>query len=142
MPSSKEHKEKAERNHDTLQRLIASNGAPEWMAVVAFYTALHLVERLAACENLHHTKHPDRLAYLTRHKQHRVIHPHFQMIYDASLVARYGTVNQFAKAYPGSIVVDVLVNRHLADIAAHVDAHFNPPATPASSLPTAPKKTS
>src|SRR5436309_2871383 len=119
MPSSKEHKEKAERNRHALDELIATNGAPEWIAVVAFYTTLHLVERLAACENLHHSKHPDRLNYLTRHKQHRVIHPHVLAIFDASLVARYGTVNQFAKAYPGTTVVDVLVNKHLAAIEAY-----------------------
>lgn len=139
MPSSKEHKEKAERNRRTLDHLIASGGNPEWIAVVAFYTALHLVERLAARENLHHSKHPDRLDYLTRHKQHRALHPHFQAIFDASLVARYGTVNQFAKAYPATTVVDVLINKHLAAIEAYVAANFTPPAGHAPSTPTAPK---
>ena len=139
MPSSKEHKDKAARNRATLDSLIANYGAPEWMAVVAFYTALHLVERLAAWENIHHSKHPDRLDYLTRHKQHRVIHADFQTIFDASLVARYGTLNQFTKAYPGNAIVDVLVNKHLTAIETYVDRHFNPPAPHATPPPSASK---
>jgi hypothetical protein len=135
MPSSREHKEKADLNRATLSRLIANNEAPEWMAVVAFYTAMHLVERLAACENIHHSKHPDRLAYLTRHKQHRSIHVEFQTIFDASLVARYGTANQFAKAYIGDAIVDTLVNKHLKTIETYVDTHFNPSDTSTTSMP-------
>ena len=42
MPSSKEHKIKAEQNFVFLRTARAV--AKDWASVVAFYTALHLVE--------------------------------------------------------------------------------------------------
>jgi|GEM_PF-1731728 len=126
MPSSKEHRDKADQIRAFLGQLVSTNAEPAWIAVVAFYTAMHLIERLAACENIHNSKHPDRLNYLIKHKKHRAIHADFQTLFDASLVARYGTVNQFQKAFP-SAAVATLVNHHLAGIEAYVNAHFAPP---------------
>src|SRR5262245_17056165 len=110
MPSSAEHKEKAQQHLDFLH-----SGAltPEWEAIVAFYAALHLVERLCACENLHIANHHERLSWLAKHAKHRAIHPDFLALYDASLVARYGTCSQFKKAYPGEIVRKQLIGHNL-----------------------------
>ncbi len=47
MPKSAEHREKAERNQKFLDALKDNDDVREWKAVVAFYTALHLVERLS-----------------------------------------------------------------------------------------------
>ncbi len=138
MPSSQQHKEKSRENRVFLDFLIANNGPPEWIAVVAFYSALHAIERLSACDNRHYQKHQDRLAYLTGHKKHRAIHRDFAILFDASLVARYGTPNAFKQAFPGNTVVDVLVNSCLVAIEAYVDAHFNPPLAMATgTLPSA-----
>lgn len=125
MPSSAQHREKAERNSLCLQALLGGS-SPEWMAVVAFYTALHFVERLAACDNVHNAKHPDRLDYLKRTKKHRCIYTAFLALFDASLVARYGTVNQFNAAYPGDTVEKILVKNHLSAIEKHVASQFPP----------------
>lgn len=122
MPSSREHKEKADSNRAILAFLT---GSPEWTAVAAFYLAMHLVERLAACDNLHHSKHPDRFNYLLRHRKHRKIYAAFSALFDASHVARYGTVNQFAKAYRDDTVERILVKEKLASIESHVKAHFS-----------------
>jgi hypothetical protein len=59
MPSSAEHKEKAQQHLDFLHD---GSPTPVWAAVVAFYAALHLVERLCACENLHTDNHHERLS--------------------------------------------------------------------------------
>ncbi len=126
MPSSAEHKDKADRNRSFLATLKGT-GTPEWVAVAAFYTALHLVERLAACDSIHNDKHQDRLHYLKKHRKHRTIHAHFSALFDASLIARYGTVNQFNKAFPGDTVEQVLVNQCLAAIETHVTTDFQPP---------------
>jgi hypothetical protein len=69
---------------------------------------------------------------LNKHKKHRAIHADFVALYDASRVARYGTCNQFNKAYPGDIVKKQLIARNLAAIIRHVELHFQPPPKPAS----------
>jgi hypothetical protein len=131
MPNSKEHREKAQRNRDVLDA-VKGTATPDWIAVIAFYTALHLVERLAAKDMVHHDKHQDRLHYLARHQQHRTIHTAFSSLHDAAHIARYGTVNQFDKAYPGDVVEKQLVGKCLKDITFYVDAFFAPvsPALP------------
>jgi hypothetical protein len=121
MPSSAEHKEKAQQILDFLH---SGTVTPEWSAIAAFYAALHLIERLCACENLHIAKHHDRLSWLSRHQTHRGVHADFLALYDASLVARYGTCGQFKKAYPGNTVKKQLIGKNLAAIIRHVDNHF------------------
>jgi hypothetical protein len=125
MPSSAEHKEKAQQILDFLH---SGSLPPEWSAIVAFYAALHLVERLCACDNLHIANHHDRLFWLNKHKKHRAIHADFVALYDASRVARYGTCNQFKLAYPGDTVQKQLIRQNLAAIIRHVELHFQPPA--------------
>jgi hypothetical protein len=123
MPNSAEHKEKAERNLAFL-KTIDYSAAPEWAAIVSFYAALHLVERLCSKANLHHDKHQDRLSFLAKHQEHKRIHPAFAALYDASMIARYGTMNGFRKAFPGNVVVDELIKRRLFEIEQHVLSHF------------------
>jgi hypothetical protein len=80
MPNSAEHQAKYTANRQFLN--TGNNGTPLstldgcWAAIVAFYSALHLVDRLAARINLHPTPpgaHGTRLAFVTRH--HRRGHP-------------------------------------------------------------------
>ena len=129
MPSSQEHRQKADRNR-TFLSTVDPGTAPEWASVVAFYLALHLVERLAAHGNTHNAGHHDRLAYLTAHRHHRRIHRHFLALFDASNTARYATVNQFLQAYPGDTVQRVLIDIHLAAIETYVTNWFSPPPAP------------
>lgn len=123
MPSSSEHSDKAEL-HVGFLRTINATTQPEWAAVVAFYTALHLIERLAACESIHHDRHQTRLFYLLRHKKHRIIHSDMSVLRDASEKARYGTVNQFRRAFPGDRTSRILIGECLARIQEHVEASF------------------
>ena len=124
MPSSSEHKAKAEL-HRAFLTMIDVEAHPEWASVVAFYTALHLVERLAACENKHHDNHNLRLNYLLVHKKHRVIHPEMSALRDASEKARYGTVNQFRRAFPGNKTKTLLIDECLYRMEQHVIASFS-----------------
>ena len=123
MPSSSEHKAKAEL-HRAFLTTIDVEAHPEWASVVAFYTTLHLVERLAACENKHHDNHNLRLNYLLVHKKHRVIHPDMSALRDASEKARYGTVNQFRRSFPGDFASEKLIDGCLARIQRHVEDSF------------------
>jgi hypothetical protein len=134
MPSSAEHRAKYEANRKLLD--TGNNGAPLstidvcWAAIVAFYAALHLVDRLAARINHHPGSHGDRLSFVA--SQHRPIYAAYNSLKTASEIGRYGTLNQFAKAYPGTTVQDILIDKRLVAIESYVDTVFNPPAPPAS----------
>jgi len=128
MPSSSEHRDKADRNRTFLNTINVA-ASPEWAATVAFYLAVHLVVRLAAVEDIHHAGHSARLDYLNRHKHHQRIYDDLTKLHDAANVARYGTVNQFSKAFPGTTVKDELLDKHLKRIESHVAGHFPKPGT-------------
>jgi hypothetical protein len=126
------HREKYEANRRLLD--TGNNGAPLstldgcWAATVAFYAALYLVDRLAARLSYHPSNHPDRLSFVS--SQHRPIFTAYNALKTASEIARYGTVNQFNKAYPGTTVQDVLIDQRLVAIETYVNSIFSPPAGP------------
>ncbi len=134
MPSSQEHRAKYEDNRNHLD--TGNNGRPLstlsacWAATVAFYAALHLVDRLAARANYHPPNHTDRNAFVAG--QHRPIWSAYNALYQASRTARYGTVNQFNVTYPGTTVQDVLIDQRLVQIETYVNNIFDPPAPPAT----------
>src|SRR6516225_8801690 len=115
MPSSAEHRDKHAANRQLLD--TGNNGSPLstldgcWAAVVAFYAALHLVDRLAARVNYHPPGHNDRLRFVSR--DHRPILADYNDLKVAAEIARYGTLNQFGRAYPGTTVQDVLIDQKL-----------------------------
>jgi hypothetical protein len=137
MPSSAEHREKYLANRQFLN--TGNNGTPLstldgcWAAVVAFYAALHLVDRLAARNNDHPSTHGDRLSFVA--SQHRLIYASYNALKTASEIARYGTLNQFNKAFPGTTVQVELVDKRLVQIETYVNNIFNPP--PPAAPPTA-----
>jgi hypothetical protein len=124
MPSYSEHKDKADHNREFLTSLSIDNH-PDWVAVVAFYTALHLIERLSSCESLHHGSHPPRGKYLARHCKHSVIRHHYQALYDAAHVARYGTQNQFKRSFHSSSIKSELIDINLNAVDKYIDNHFH-----------------
>jgi hypothetical protein len=111
--------------------------------VVAFYAAVHLIERLAAAEPrgpIHHRTHTQREEYFHRHRQHRVLLFDYLALQMASEISRYGTVSQFKTRYPASTVQSQLIDTHLAAIESYVTAHFGPPPAPPAQ-PAAPPPT-
>jgi hypothetical protein len=104
-----------------------------WATTVAFYAAVHLVERLAARDGKHHRRHSgdgSRNTYLARHLVHRIIKADFMALYSASLIARYESPTVFAVAYPGDVVQTQLIDGCLTNIEAYVAAVFAPPPAP------------
>jgi hypothetical protein len=134
MPSSAEHRDKHAANRQLLD--TGNNGSPLstldgcWAAVIAFYAALHLVDRLAARLNYHPSNHPDRLSFVAG--QHRPILTAYNALKTASELSRYGTLNQFSRAYPGTTVQDILIDQKLVAIETYVTNLFHPPAPPAA----------
>lgn len=138
MPNSAEHQAKYRANRQFLDN--GNGGTPlstadsGWAATVAFYAALHLIDRLASRISYHPASHADRLRFVAT--RHRPIYTAFNSLKTASESARYGTIRQFAKGYPGTTVQAVPIDQRLAAIETYVNSVFSPPPPP--SPPPAP----
>jgi len=133
MPNSTEHRAKYDLNRTFLNTGLATANPP-WAAVVAFYAAVHLIERLAAAEQrgpIHHRTHTQRRLYLSKHRQHDVLADPYEALQDAAETSRYGTVAQFNARYAAT-VQSVLIDTHLVAIEDYVAAFFAPPSPPAA----------
>lgn len=129
MPNSRQHQEKAEHNRSFLDSIDIEQ-YPDWAAVAAFYTAVHLVERLrtrlsSGPGGQHSTDHQDRLAFVQRH--HRRIHQPYHELFNASTLARYETLHSFNTQITADDVRDTLVNQDLVAIETYVAGVFAPP---------------
>jgi hypothetical protein len=91
MPSREAHLQLAARNKEALDYLLRkAEKLPEWIATVAFYRALHLVEALFAHdENEHSHNHEERDQRLKRNRRYANIYKHYRPLWAASVIARY-----------------------------------------------------
>jgi hypothetical protein len=96
--------------------------------VVAFYTAVHLIERLRALDGSHSTDHQTRLIYVQ--SNHRPIHDDFKQLYNASLLARYDSNSDFFAKFANSDVKTVLIDQHLTAIEKYVDQYVKDHSPP------------
>jgi len=134
MPNSKQHKDKAAHNQSFLAT-IALAQFHDWGAVVAFYTAVHLVERLRtllpSLQDQHSLDHHDRMQFVQRH--HAPIHTPYHELFNAALIARYQTTSSFCKQFTIDDVETILIHTYLAEIEAYVANRFAPPPPPPAS---------
>ncbi len=128
MPNSSQHMNKAARNEQFLDS-IEIGEAPEWAATVAFYAALHHVERLRSHSGGgDSSSHADRLAYLRQ--SFPALFSAFKRLYEASLLARYESSAKFFSHYSAASVRDVLVAQLLHEVRDFVEVACAPPAAP------------
>ena len=134
MPNSAEHRAKYELNRAFLDTGLAAI-QPEWAAIVAFYAAVHLIERLAASEPrgpVHSRTHTERIRYLSRHRQHSALIGDYRLLQEASELSRYYTLHSFRSMYTAATVQSQLIDTHLVAIEQYVTAYFPPPPPPAA----------
>ncbi len=114
MAKPKQHQEKA----DHCRKFLSTIGDEfsDWRAIVAFYVALHLVEKLRAYNGEHSTSHDDRDAYVRRN--HSTIYNPYHQLFNASLDARYKTLGAFTIS--SEDVQKVLVDTYLVEIETYV----------------------
>jgi hypothetical protein len=88
--SEADHIAVANRNHETLAYLLRAGTAhPEWLAVVACYKAVHVVEAVFCTQLRRHSfSHDSRLATL-KQKMFADLFGAYRPLYAASLIARY-----------------------------------------------------
>jgi len=122
MAKSSDHVSLANKSQLALSTLINDHSShSEWIATVAFYKAIHLVE--AACRTLgkkHPHNHNSRLDLLKSRKEIQPIYKHFKHLYVASCIARYLHDKDSDQAYSTfddyiapNDVAEVLVNKRL-----------------------------
>jgi len=90
MASASDHIALANRNHDALCALLPNAAQhPEWIATIAFYKAVHVVEAVFALDSSEHSySHDDRIERLKRPAFHDLF-MHYRPLYAASVIARY-----------------------------------------------------
>ncbi len=92
MSSEAEHIAIANRNQAVLEYLLDDpTRCTEWVAVVAFYKALHVVEAIFSRDSTigHIHSHHVRLDKLKREKQYKKLFSSYRVLWSASIVARY-----------------------------------------------------
>lgn len=118
MPKASEHKTKAEHNRQFLDG-ISRDGFPDWVAVAAFYTAVHLVERVRAASGDGHSEgHDERMAYVGQ--AHGEIHTAYHILQNASMLARYQSRGDFFAQFQPDEVQQILVEKCLGAIENYV----------------------
>lgn len=105
MPSKDAHISAARRNEDTLRHLLS--GGDEhlgWVATVAFYKALHIVEAVFHEDPNLPLKHTDdhklRNKTLKNTARYQHIWKMYRELWQASLVARYLREDETSAAHP------------------------------------------
>ena len=125
MPTQSQHRTKARGNRDFLSEIDPS-ARSDWAVVVAFYTAVHLVEQVRAVGGEHSKNHKDRIDYLGIH--HRAIAAQFYMLYSASRLSRYDSNADFYAQFANADIQAVVIDGWLAAVETYVAGLS--PATP------------
>ena len=90
----------AGKNRRALTFLLDSGDHPEWVATVAFYTALQIVEAaIVAVEGQSSSGHKERHEMLKRERKYKSIWEHYRPLFTASLVARYLNASDNSSGY-------------------------------------------
>jgi hypothetical protein len=121
MPNQSQHQNKAKNNRQFLDS-FDWNAHPDWAAVVAFYTAVHLIERLRALDGHDSENHQDRLQYVQAN--HRAIHYEFHELLNASKLARYEANSVFHNQLSNFQIKDVVIGDWLVAIEKYVEKYI------------------
>ena len=92
MPSEAAHLALARQNQDLIDHLLPElNRFADWVSVVAFYKALHIVEALFSHEPSirHGGNHEVRERHLKTNGKFKEIYKHYRPLWAAATVARY-----------------------------------------------------
>ena len=92
MATELEHIALANRNHEALRALLsAADDHPEWIATIAFYKALQILEATFAAKGLGHSHgHAKRLEIIQdANNGYSNLCKHYEALLEASEIARY-----------------------------------------------------
>ena len=143
MPSEEAHIRLAIRNQTALDYLATEvDKYAEWVATVAFYKALHVVEAVFARDKAigHGRDHGPRHQYLKRNNRYQHIWKNYWNLWRASTVARYledngHTHGSFAEYMTPDQVVDRLIKGNLHRVQMSARKFLSPASVAALGLP-------
>jgi hypothetical protein len=128
MPSLDAHLAAARGNHDLMTYLQTHRLSTDagWVAVIAFYTALHTVEAVFASlrhGGVEHTAtHYERRNVLRNVRQYLKVWQHYRPLHDAASDARYLEAGEAFHMTPVQ-VESILIDHHLKEILAFAHRH-------------------
>jgi len=139
MATELEHIALANKNHEALVVLLRSAGDhPEWVATIAFYKALQIIEATFAHKGLGHGHgHSKRLEVLQDNKNgYSSLCKHYEALLEASEVARYlgaraiggAGYTSFTSYMTMADVKSDLLQKRLMNVEMHARAFLSPPA--------------
>lgn len=114
------HLDKADRNRDFVKRYLLSLLAkyPDWVSIVAFYSALHYVDAFLADRSLHWEHHSERNRDVS--SLMREIEVEYLNLYDLGRKSRYGSISEM----PSADEVRAAVEIDLPKIEDFVKSHL------------------
>lgn len=118
MATAAEHQEKADSHFKFLGQI--ADEFPDWLAIVAFYAAVELIEKLLARHGHHSKDHFARRSALKRHYPNRQFNQAYADLYNASLDARYQPLSECPSA---KLVRETLIGKRLQHISQYVATH-------------------
>lgn len=129
MPDAATHIALAQRNQLCLDYLRPKiSDYPEWVVVVAFYRALHLVEAVFASlpTPFHSPDHSDRRVKLFSDNRFKNLREHYRPIERASKVARYladgsNSYSSFSAYLSATQVEHQILNHRLRQVQASAE---------------------
>lgn len=136
MPAKAAHLTLAHHNQDLLDHLVSTQleKFPDWIATVAFYKAVHLVEALFDHHGYPHSiNHEMRNEQIKGDNRYKNIFKHYFPLQTASRCARYlfnpfpGTPREFTDIYAPDDVQGKLLNHHLHQLENSVKRFLDPP---------------
>jgi hypothetical protein len=117
MPSEADHLSAAAQNR-ALATLLSEQADPSWGAVLAFYSALHLVSAYLAKHGYFPRDHGTRAGYIARSRELRPIYENYRRLEERSRWVRYDLRRLQARD------VEQLISLDLAAIEALVKPLF------------------
>lgn len=136
MPAKAAHLKLARHNQDLLDHLVSTQleEFPDWIATVAFYKAVHLVEALFDHDSgLHSHSHRDREQRIDNMRRYEDIAEYYYPLETASILARYlsdpssDTPQEFTDIYTHEEVEDRLLSHHLHQLENSVRQFLDRP---------------
>jgi hypothetical protein len=148
MPDKDCHLAVARRNQELIDRLLAAgNTHPEWIAVIAFYKALHIVDAVLFVNHpdKHGGSHENRNRISKTTIRYQNIYRHYRPIFSASLIGRYLEDNYqshhcFAEYMSSEDVVNTILNHHLKQLEKSAEKIIGAISPISSQLPPDPDR--
>jgi len=128
MPSLDAHLATARSNYDLMTYLRTNrlNTDAGWVAVIAFYTALHVIEAVFATLRLggveHTSTHYERRNVLRNVRQYSKLWQHYRPLFTAASDARYLEAGEAFHMTPAQVET-ILIDHHLKEILLYARRH-------------------